>query len=201
MARVVAAPAAPAIPLGRDVLEDRCLSGTCLRRERFEDRLNLGELAGGEPPGLGTRELLDLADSCGGADPLDLNRDYCSWNRCQPRRCILFPAPESASTATPIIACSARCGRASGRSLIRSRAARSTSSSTPGRSSSISRCCRRRSSARPPVSEPDAYLDEAAGLPLALSWGAPEGLAFGDRPEAVADLVAWAAARRRSGCR
>jgi sugar phosphate isomerase/epimerase len=38
-----------------------------------------------------------------------------------------------------------------------------------------------------------AYLDEAAGLPLALSWGAPEGLAFGDRPEAVGDLIAWAA--------
>jgi sugar phosphate isomerase/epimerase len=38
----------------------------------------------------------------------------------------------------------------------------------------------------------DAYLDEAAGLPLALSWGEPEGLAFGDRPEAVANLIAWA---------
>src|SRR5579864_8157804 len=42
--------------------------------------------------------------------------------------------------------------------------------------------------------EAAVFLDEAAGMPLALSWGAPEGLAFGERPEALADLLAWAAA-------
>jgi hypothetical protein len=37
------------------------------------------------------------------------------------------------------------------------------------------------------------YRAEAGGMPLGLSWGAPLGLAFGDRPEALADLVAWCA--------
>ena len=35
------------------------------------------------------------------------------------------------------------------------------------------------------------YLDEARGLALGLSWGAPEGFALGDRTAALDDLVAW----------
>ena len=39
-----------------------------------------------------------------------------------------------------------------------------------------------------------AYREAASGLPLGLSWGAPEGFGFGERPEALYDLAAWAAA-------
>ena len=39
--------------------------------------------------------------------------------------------------------------------------------------------------------EPGAYLAAAGGLGLGLSWGAPDGFAFGDRPEALAGLLAW----------
>ena len=39
----------------------------------------------------------------------------------------------------------------------------------------------------------DAYLTEADGLALGLSWGAPDGFAFGDRREALGDLLAWLA--------
>jgi len=39
--------------------------------------------------------------------------------------------------------------------------------------------------------EPGRYLAEAGDTALGLSWGAPAGLAFGDDPEAVADLLAW----------
>lgn len=39
--------------------------------------------------------------------------------------------------------------------------------------------------------EPDKYLDEAVGLPLGLSWGAPDGFAFGDRPDALDLLLSW----------
>jgi sugar phosphate isomerase/epimerase len=38
---------------------------------------------------------------------------------------------------------------------------------------------------------PEEYAAEADGLPMGLSWGAPDGLAFGDRPEALEDLVRW----------
>ena len=38
-----------------------------------------------------------------------------------------------------------------------------------------------------------AYREAASGLPLGLSWGAPEGFGFGERPEALYDLAAWAA--------
>jgi 3-oxoisoapionate decarboxylase len=38
---------------------------------------------------------------------------------------------------------------------------------------------------------PDEYLAEAGGVALGLSWGAPEGLEFGERAGALGDLVAW----------
>jgi sugar phosphate isomerase/epimerase len=38
---------------------------------------------------------------------------------------------------------------------------------------------------------PEPYLAEAGEVALGLSWGAPSGFAFGDRPEAMDDLVAW----------
>ena len=37
----------------------------------------------------------------------------------------------------------------------------------------------------------EAYLAEAGRLALGLSWGAPDGFAFGDRPGALEDLAAW----------
>ena len=37
----------------------------------------------------------------------------------------------------------------------------------------------------------EAYLAEADGLEVGLSWGAPDGLAFGARAEALLDLLAW----------
>jgi len=43
----------------------------------------------------------------------------------------------------------------------------------------------------PVVFSPREYLDEARGLALGLSWGAPEGFALGDRIAALDDLVAW----------
>jgi sugar phosphate isomerase/epimerase len=39
--------------------------------------------------------------------------------------------------------------------------------------------------------EPGDYLAEAGGVALGLSWGAPDGFAFGDRPDALDDLLAW----------
>lgn len=39
--------------------------------------------------------------------------------------------------------------------------------------------------------DPEAYLAEAGGVALGLSWGAPEGLEFGERNDALADLAAW----------
>ncbi len=39
--------------------------------------------------------------------------------------------------------------------------------------------------------EPERYLAEAGGLALGLSWGAPDGFAYGDRPRALDDLLAW----------
>jgi sugar phosphate isomerase/epimerase len=38
---------------------------------------------------------------------------------------------------------------------------------------------------------PREYLDEAGELTLGLSWGAPDGFAFGGLPAALDDLVAW----------
>lgn len=35
------------------------------------------------------------------------------------------------------------------------------------------------------------YLDEAGPLALGLSWGAPDGFAFGDRADALDELIAW----------
>ncbi|MEO5633348.1 sugar phosphate isomerase/epimerase [Gaiella sp.] len=43
----------------------------------------------------------------------------------------------------------------------------------------------------PDTFEPGVYLAEAGGLVLGLSWGAPDGFAFGDRPEALDELLAW----------
>jgi 3-oxoisoapionate decarboxylase len=37
----------------------------------------------------------------------------------------------------------------------------------------------------------EAYLEEAGGVALGLSWGAPEGLEFGERADALDDLAAW----------
>jgi sugar phosphate isomerase/epimerase len=37
----------------------------------------------------------------------------------------------------------------------------------------------------------DAFLAEAGGVALGLSWGAPEGLEFGERADALDDLLAW----------
>lgn len=37
----------------------------------------------------------------------------------------------------------------------------------------------------------DEYLAEAGRLAIGLSWGAPDGIAFGDRPEAMDGLLAW----------
>jgi len=38
---------------------------------------------------------------------------------------------------------------------------------------------------------PEAYLAEAGGVAVGLSWGAPDGFAFGDRPDALDGLLAW----------
>jgi sugar phosphate isomerase/epimerase len=38
---------------------------------------------------------------------------------------------------------------------------------------------------------PDDVLAESDGVAVGLSWGAPDGFAFGDRPEALDDLRAW----------
>jgi sugar phosphate isomerase/epimerase len=38
---------------------------------------------------------------------------------------------------------------------------------------------------------PEEFLAEAGDVALGLSWGAPEGLEFGERPDALDDLVAW----------
>jgi sugar phosphate isomerase/epimerase len=43
----------------------------------------------------------------------------------------------------------------------------------------------------PATFAPEAYLEEAGGVALGLSWGAPEGLEFGERPDALDDLFAW----------
>lgn len=39
--------------------------------------------------------------------------------------------------------------------------------------------------------DPSGYLDEAGALSLGLSWGAPDGFAFGDRTDALDELIAW----------
>jgi sugar phosphate isomerase/epimerase len=46
-----------------------------------------------------------------------------------------------------------------------------------------------------------ALLQAAAGLELALSWGAPEGLAFGTRPDAPDHLLDWVGIAAALGCR
>ena len=38
-----------------------------------------------------------------------------------------------------------------------------------------------------------AFLAEAGDVALGLSWGAPEGLEFGERADALEDLIAWLA--------
>jgi len=43
----------------------------------------------------------------------------------------------------------------------------------------------------PATFEPSVYLAAAGELALGLSWGAPDGFAFGDRVEALDALVAW----------
>jgi hypothetical protein len=43
----------------------------------------------------------------------------------------------------------------------------------------------------PAVFAAGEYLARAGSLALGLSWGAPDGFAFGDRPGALDDLVAW----------
>jgi len=39
--------------------------------------------------------------------------------------------------------------------------------------------------------DPEAFHDEAGSVALGLSWGAPEGLEFGERADALDDLLAW----------
>lgn len=39
--------------------------------------------------------------------------------------------------------------------------------------------------------EPERYLAEAGDLALGLSWGAPEGLEFGERKDGLESLLAW----------
>jgi sugar phosphate isomerase/epimerase len=46
-----------------------------------------------------------------------------------------------------------------------------------------------------------ALRQAAAGLELALSWGAPEGLALGARADALDDLLDWARLAATLGCR
>jgi sugar phosphate isomerase/epimerase len=55
----------------------------------------------------------------------------------------------------------------------------------------------------PPPRELDVLelTREAAPLELALSWGAPEGIAFGAAPGALADLLAWLELAPRLGVR
>lgn len=43
----------------------------------------------------------------------------------------------------------------------------------------------------PEAFDPGEYLAEAGDLALGLSWGAPDGFAFGDRPDALDDLLSW----------
>lgn len=38
---------------------------------------------------------------------------------------------------------------------------------------------------------PRDYLAEAGGVALGLSWGAPEGFEFGERPDGLESLLAW----------
>ena len=44
-----------------------------------------------------------------------------------------------------------------------------------------------------------AFLGEADGVAVGLSWGGPEGLAFGERADALRGLVDWLGPRRSSG--
>jgi sugar phosphate isomerase/epimerase len=55
----------------------------------------------------------------------------------------------------------------------------------------------------PPVAELDrtALLDAAGGLELVLAWGHPNGFEYGERPDALADLVAWLELAPALGCR
>jgi 3-oxoisoapionate decarboxylase len=46
-----------------------------------------------------------------------------------------------------------------------------------------------------------ALRQSAAGLELALAWGAPEGLALGTRPDALDDLLDWIDLASALGCR
>jgi 3-oxoisoapionate decarboxylase len=39
--------------------------------------------------------------------------------------------------------------------------------------------------------EPGRYLGEAGPVSLGLSWGAPDGFAFGDRADSLDELIAW----------
>ena len=43
----------------------------------------------------------------------------------------------------------------------------------------------------PGAFDPESFLLEAGDVALGLSWGAPEGLEFGERADALDDLVAW----------
>jgi len=43
----------------------------------------------------------------------------------------------------------------------------------------------------PGAFDADAFLAEAGDLALGISWGAPEGLEFGERADALGDLLAW----------
>jgi 3-oxoisoapionate decarboxylase len=43
----------------------------------------------------------------------------------------------------------------------------------------------------PALFVPEDILAEADGLTVGLSWGAPDGFAFGDRPDALEDLGCW----------
>ena len=43
----------------------------------------------------------------------------------------------------------------------------------------------------PACFSPDGYRAEAGGVTLGLSWGAPEGLEFGERADGLESLLAW----------
>jgi len=55
----------------------------------------------------------------------------------------------------------------------------------------------------PPVAELDrpALLDAAGGLELVLAWGHPNGFEYGERADALGDLVAWLELAPAVGCR
>jgi sugar phosphate isomerase/epimerase len=55
----------------------------------------------------------------------------------------------------------------------------------------------------PPVAALDAaaLLEAAGGLELVLAWGHPNGFEYGERPDAVADLVGWLELAPALGCR